>query len=339
MSIAFSCIEIVSFKGYLDSTQSDGASFLPFFYFSLHCVTSRVMYWITTRRNRHLLEDSEYLVPPETTGAIAFVGCVYYVVICFMTPHLQATHLVVLMQSSCVFSSVIMFLFNMVGWSWIRTCQLLLGLTSLSLIILSLFVTRHSCCIVVLIATILFLVAVVLNSYTIALTTKTLLHYPSLQSQFEFNVYKTQLPMALIVVFLFYSLRNPVRFDFVDVLTFLNVLWTGLLRTFVHTWNWLLLFAYVLSGLLYDACYSRLVLYSNPVVTSVVQVLAFFVTLAVMWAYENAHKTPAHDLLTVVSFALFSILLYWDGVTMPVFRTHRGSFFENKRGEKPAESA
>lgn len=60
MSIAFSCIEIVSFKGYLDSTQSkyflsfvlmdSGASFLPFFYFSLHCVTSRVMYWITTRR-------------------------------------------------------------------------------------------------------------------------------------------------------------------------------------------------------------------------------------------------------------------------------------------------
>ena len=104
-----------------------------------------------------------------------------------MTPHLQATHLVVLMQSSCVFSSVIMFLFNMVGWSWIRTCQLLLGLASLSLIMfvlpsilissLSLFVTRHSCCIVVLIATILFLVAVVLNSYTIALTTKTLLHY------------------------------------------------------------------------------------------------------------------------------------------------------------------
>ena len=134
-----------------------------------------------------MLEDSEYLVPPETTGAIAFVGCVYYVVICFMTPHLQATHLVVLMQSSCVFSSVIMFLFNMVGWSWIRTCQLLLGLTSLFLIMfvlpsilissLSLFVTRHSCCIVVLIATILFLVAVVLNSYTIALTTKTLLHY------------------------------------------------------------------------------------------------------------------------------------------------------------------
>ena len=51
--------------------------------------------------------------------------------------------------------------------------------------------------------------------------------------------------------------------------------------------NWLLLFAYVL--------------YSNPVVTSlsplsltpssVVQVLAFFVTLAVMWAYENAHVT------------------------------------------------
>lgn len=63
--------------------------------------------------------------------------------------------------------------------------------------------------------------------------------------------------------------------------------------------NWLLLFAYVLSGLLYNACYSHLVFYSNPVVTSlsplsltpssVVQVLAFFVTLAVMWAYENAH--------------------------------------------------
>ena len=72
-----------------------------------------------------------------------------------------------------------------------------------------------------------------------------------------------------------------------------------MLGTLALPQNWLLLFAYVLSGLLYDACYSRLVLYSNPVVTSlsplsltpssVVQVLAFFVTLAVMWAYENAH--------------------------------------------------
>ena len=31
---------------------------------------------------------------------IAFIGCLYYGVICLMTPHLQSTHLVLLMQVS-----------------------------------------------------------------------------------------------------------------------------------------------------------------------------------------------------------------------------------------------
>ena len=49
---------------------------------------------------------------------------------------------------------------------------------------------------------------------------------------------------------------------------------------------------------------------------------------------------PTHDPLTVVSFVLFSLLLFWDGVGLvgvysfahfqPVFQTHNASFFENK---------
>lgn len=115
--------------------------------------------------------------------------------------------------------------------------------------------------------------------------------------------------MALIVVFLFYSLRNPIRFDFVDVLTFLDVLWTGLLRTFVHTWVCSVLSLSPRTGSSSSPTSSAASSTTPatpassstaiPVVTSlsplsltsssVVQVLAFFVTLAVMWAYENAH--------------------------------------------------
>lgn len=202
------------------------------------------------------MDDSEYLVPPQNSFAIAFVGCVYYAVICFMTPHLQPTHLVVLMQSSCVFSSIMMFFFKLIGWSWIRTCQLLLGLTSLVLILysslsrlmasVSLFVSRRTCCTVVLVATSLFVVAVLLNSYTIALSTHTLLQYvcaccsvdgqPSLQSQFEYHVYKIQFPLAFVVVFVFYSIRNPIHIQFVDMFTFFDTVFTGFLRTFVHSW-------------------------------------------------------------------------------------------------------
>lgn len=49
---------------------------------------------------------------------------------------------------------------------------------------------------------------------------------------------------------------------------------------------------------------------------------------------------PTHDPLTIVSFVLFSLLLFWDGVSLvgvgfrshsqPVFQTHNASFFENK---------
>lgn len=45
-----------------------------------------------------------------------------------------------------------------------------------------------------------------------------------------------------------------------------------------------------------------------------------------MWFYENSHvgmdqeslfqSTPSHDILTIISFVLFSCLLFWDGINL-----------------------
>ncbi|KAK8805004.1 hypothetical protein WA171_006969 [Blastocystis sp. BT1] len=325
-------LEIVSFKVYLDITESNGAAFICFLYFLLHVVISKISLEYQKKQSHHSLEYSEYQVPDYRSFIIAITSSVYYILICFMTPHLQSTHLVVLMQSSCVFNGGFLYFLHLTGWNWSRTCQFVLGFTSLILIILSLIINRRTCCPTIIIATILFILAVVLNSYATAFTAQTLLRFPSMQNEFEFYVYRYECYFSLLIVFVMFALRDPSCIQFADLFTFLLSIWNGLLTTFGHgTWIWLLV--YILSGLLYDQFYSRLVQYSNAVFTSIVQVLAFIITLLVMWFYENSHSTPSHDILTIISFILFSFLLFWDGINLPVFRTHQGSFFVNKRSE------
>ena len=106
-----------------------------------------------------------------------------------MTPHLQATHLVVLMQSSCVFTCILFCCLHLADWTWYRICQFALGCTSLILMVyvrnivlsyscrVSLFVNKIHCCPTIIISTILFIIAVILNAYSTALTTQTLLKY------------------------------------------------------------------------------------------------------------------------------------------------------------------
>lgn len=35
-----------------------------------------------------------------------------------------------------------------------------------------------------------------------------------------------------------------------------------------------------------------------------------------MWRYEDSHETPTHDVLTIISFLLFSVLLFWEGISL-----------------------
>lgn len=52
------------------------------------------------------------------------------------------------------------------------------------------------------------------------------------------------------------------------------------------------------------------------IIRSIIQVLSFFITLTVMWRYEDIHETPSHDVFTIISFALFSGLLFWEGISL-----------------------
>ena len=156
-----------------------------------------------------------------------------------------------------------------------------------------------------------------------------------MQSQFEYNVYKNQCYFSLLLVFVMYSIRTPTTIDFLNVFDFLKAVFNGCWITITERFNWIFLIVYLCSGLLYDRMYSYLVLYSNPAYLSCIQVVSLILTLVVMWNYEN-QTTPAHDLLNVIAFVLFSGLLFWEGVSAPVFRTHRGSFFENQRDVPPA---
>ncbi|KAK8823769.1 hypothetical protein WA538_001061 [Blastocystis sp. DL] len=344
-----SCSEIVCFKIYLDRTRANGAVFIPIVYFLIHLLISKLSYEYQKHSNRHSLEYTEYTVPDLCPFIIGLIGATYYIMICLMTPHLQSTHLVVLMQSSCVFTGIFMYTFHLISWTWQRTCQLLLGLTSLVLMLLSLFLNRRTCCIVIILATLLFLLCVLLNAYMTAFTADTLLRFvslflpshrqPSMQSQFEFHIYKHEAAAALPLLFLLFALRDPNRVQFVDLFTFLRSIVDGFLATCrsavsplvrPHVQNWLWLLGYLLAGVGFDVAYAWLVRYSNAVFSSFVQVVAFVATLAIMWVYEELYDVPTHDPLTVVSFVLFSLLLFWDGVGLPVFQTHNASFFENK---------
>lgn len=104
-----------------------------------------------------------------------------------MTPHLQSTHLVVLMQSSCVFNGGFLYFLHLTGWNWSRTCQFVLGFTSLILIMYLVsfyFYSDYlSLSTVVRVVQLLslqpssFILAVVLNSYATAFTAQTLLRF------------------------------------------------------------------------------------------------------------------------------------------------------------------
>ena len=145
------------------------------------------MYDIYTKGS-HVVNNQEYKVPTKRSLTISVLSAIYYVLICYMTPHLQATHLVVLMQSSCVFSGVLFCCLHLADWTWYRVCQFALGCTSLILMVyvllfflfmcrVSLFINKSQCCPTIIISTILFIIAVILNAYSTALTTQTLLKY------------------------------------------------------------------------------------------------------------------------------------------------------------------
>lgn len=149
---------------------------------------------------------------------------------------------------------------------------------------LSLFLNRRTCCIVIILATLLFLLCVLLNAYMTAFTANTLLRFvslflpshrqPSMQSQFEFHIYKHEAAAALPLLFLLFALRDPNRVQFVDLFTFLRSIVDGFLATCrsavsplvrPHVQNWLWLLGYLLAGVGFDVAYAWLVRYSNAV--------------------------------------------------------------------------
>ena len=218
------------------------------------------MYDIYTKGS-HVVNNQEYKVPTKRSLTISVLSAIYYVLICYMTPHLQATHLVVLMQSSCVFSGVLFCCLHLADWTWYRVCQFALGCTSLILMVyvllflfmcrVSLFINKSQCCPTIIISTILFIIAVILNAYSTALTTQTLLKYvcytilvkmmrciymqPSPQNAFEFHVYRYESYFSVLLVYLLYAFRNPPKVNFVDFIEFLSALVKGVKMTFVRS--------------------------------------------------------------------------------------------------------
>ncbi|KNB46212.1 hypothetical protein JH06_0370 [Blastocystis sp. subtype 4] len=152
-----------------------------------------------------------------------------------------------------------------------------------------------------------------------------------MQNEFEFYVYRYECYFSLLIVFVMFALRDPSCIQFADLFTFLLSIWNGLLTTFGHGVGFYCTFYqdFCMINSIPD-WFNTVMLFSR---SSIVQVLAFIITLLVMWFYENSHSTPSHDILTIISFILFSFLLFWDGINLPVFRTHQGSFFVNKRSE------
>jgi singapore isolate B (sub-type 7) whole genome shotgun sequence assembly, scaffold_1 len=137
---------------------------------------------------------------------------------------------------------------------------------------------------VIILATLLFLLCVLLNAYMTAFTADTLLRFvslflpshrqPSMQSQFEFHIYKHEAAAALPLLFLLFALRDPNRVQFVDLFTFLRSIVDGFLATCrsavsplvrPHVQNWLWLLGYLLAGVGFDVAYAWLVRYSNAV--------------------------------------------------------------------------
>ena len=136
----------------------------------------------------------------------------------------------------------------------------------------------------IILATLLFLLCVLLNAYMTAFTADTLLRFvslffpshrqPSMQSQFEFHIYKHEAAAALPLLFLLFALRDPNRVQFVDLFTFLRSIVDGFLATCrsavsplvrPHVQNWLWLLGYLLAGVGFDVAYAWLVRYSNAV--------------------------------------------------------------------------
>ena len=129
---------IMVWQNWLISLYS-GATFISFIYFLFHLLISRLSFeyqkkqvafcTAIKKQSHHSLIYSEYQVPDYRSLTI-------------MTPHLQSTHLVVLMQSSCVFTGGFLYFLHLTGWNWSRTCQFILGFTSLVFImyVLSVFV-------------------------------------------------------------------------------------------------------------------------------------------------------------------------------------------------------
>lgn len=142
---------------------------------------------------------------------------------------------------------------------------------------------RRTCCIVIILATLLFLLCVLLNAYMTAFTADTLLRFvrlfrshqqPSMQSEFEFHIYKHEVAAALPLLFLLFAFRDPNRVQFVDLFTFIRSIVAGFLATIRegvrvqegrHVQNWLWLLGYLLAGVCFDVAYAWLVRYSNAV--------------------------------------------------------------------------
>ena len=57
-----------------------------------------------------------------------------------------------------------------------------------------------------------------------------------MQSQFEMNVYKYQLFISLVLMYLLYFIRNPTRFELVDLFVYIRDIVYGFSATFIHSW-------------------------------------------------------------------------------------------------------